>query len=180
MSQNIVPQPNRIKRLKAERIKQGLTYQDIVDRTLEAQEYVSINTVYRIFKKGSEEVGFRDSTLRHIEKALGIDDSAEPSLEPKPELLERIIKEMNLQLKASRRAHAWKNAAIAFLTVLLAALLAVDRVLPEVGWYGTAGTAAWWIIAALLAAFVVAVAAYHTYLRVHVKAQEKAEAEQEF
>lgn len=175
MAQTIKPQPERIRRIKEAKAKKGLTYQAIVDTALNMQEYTSIASVYRVFAKDSENVGFRDATLRPIERVLGLDDAAAPARGPSSDYLKQIISELNEQLKSSRRAHVWKNASIAFLIVLLVALLAVDRVLPEVGWYGTDGTAAWWIIASLLAAFIVSVAAFHIHLRVLRDKQERGE-----
>lgn len=174
-AKQLKPQPERVRRIKEEKERQGLTDQQIADIALELKEYTSRSSVRRVTTDGSETVGFRDATLRPIEKALGIhhDDEDSDSADMQIEFYQRIIRELNDQLKASRRAHLWKNVAIAFLAVLLAALLAVDRVLPEVGWYGTAGAAAWWIVAALLFAFILAVITFHFLLPVHVRVQEE-------
>lgn len=188
MVQTIKPQPERVRRIKEEKERQGKSVQQIIDDGINMKVYASPTTLYRVFAKGSENVGFRDSTLQAVEEILGmevwVDDEKEDApapaaKEPQTDIKDRIIVELHTQLKSSRRAHLWKNASIAFLTVLLVALLAVDRVLPEVGWYGTAGTAAWWVIASLLLAFILSVVAFHVHLLVYTRAQNKHEADWE-
>lgn len=178
-AKQVKPQPERVRKIKEEKAKQGLTIQQIADIAIEMGEYTSFSSVRRVTLDGSEEVGFRDATLQPIEKALGIHYEAEEAepIDVQIEFYQKIIRELNEQLKSSRRAHLWKNASTAFLIVLLVALLAVDRVLPEVGWYGTAGTIAWWIIAALLLAFICAVAAFHIHLSINRNKGDKNDAE---
>lgn len=172
-AKQLKPQPERVKRIKEEKKRQGLTDQQIVDLALEKNEYTSRSSVYRVTTDGSENLGFRDATLLPIEKALGIKSDEEESADVTVEFYQRIIREQHAQIKRLRQMHAYKNVATAFLLLLFVSLLAVDRIVPSVGWYGTSMSAVWWIFAVMLFAFAGSIVAYHIHFGVHRRINAK-------
>ena len=56
--------------LKQVRKEKGYSYQYIVDESIRIGQSVSPSTVFRVFSEGSEEMGFRFSTLRPIARVV--------------------------------------------------------------------------------------------------------------
>lgn len=160
-------QPDRVARIKEEKSRQRITNQEIVDRALDMGEITSLSSVRRVCAEGSEQDGFRDATLRPIEKVLGIEVKQPqiPAAQPADKFLEGIIRELNAQNKALRRSHFWKNLALILLSAFLTALLIVDRFNPYVGWYSEGTQWVWAAAAAFLVGFGIAAAAYNVKKR---------------
>lgn len=171
--------PERIAALHLRKSELGKSCQDIVDDVLDAGEYTSLGTVKKVFSKDAAEKRFKNSSLVPIEQALGIADvKAVQAVAPlTEEFYQRIIRELNQQLKVSRAAHFWKNIAIVFLVAVLGILLLADRLSPDRGWYRSAGAGVWYVLAGLLLAFCVAALVFYLYQKRKKKVIEEAAVE---
>lgn len=85
----MVSTENIVSQLKTARKEQRLSYQDIVERTEQNGEPVSITTVKRVFSDNPSGIDFRyDNTLKPIARALGI--TFEPEDEPLDEQFKKV------------------------------------------------------------------------------------------
>ena len=168
--------PERIAALHTRKAELGKSCQDIVDDVLDAGEYTSLGTVKKVFSKDAAEKRFKNSSLLPIEQALGIADAkAVQAVAPlTEEFYQRIIRELNQQLKVSRAAHFWKNIAIVFLVAVLGILLLADWLSPDRGWYRSSGAGVWYVLAGLLLAFCVAALVFYLHQKRKKKVIEEA------
>lgn len=94
-----------VSKLKSARKEQHLSYQDIVERTEQNGELVSIATVKRVFSDNPNGIDFRyDNTLLPIARALGI--TFDPEDEPIEEQIEKVEdEEMQAALNLIRETY---------------------------------------------------------------------------
>ena len=115
-----------ILKLKQVRIQKGYTYQYIVDECERNGYSVSMSTVKRIFAEGSEEMGFRYSTIRPVAVVvLGLDE-VERSEAPTPDeadALRTLISIKDTQIDDLHRALSERSVEIARLNRIIDRLL---------------------------------------------------------
>ena len=88
--------------LKHVRKEKGYSYQYIVDESIRIGQSVSMSTVVRVFADGSEEMGFRYSTLRPIAiVVLGLDEPEQnqPATPDEADALRNLIVMKDKQLE---------------------------------------------------------------------------------
>ena len=153
-----------ILRMKVAKLEQGLTNDDIVDRTEKLGARVSPSSVRRIFTEGSEDKDFRaDTTLMPIAKALLPADEIREILAVRKEdgestlrnmilLKEEMIDVLNEQIRREREEHKAKVEylktdvqrrrktsiilGVSLIAVLVAVIvmLIIDGGSPDIGW----------------------------------------------
>ena len=115
-----------ILKLKQVRIQKGYTYQYIVDECERNSYSVSMSTVKRIFADGSEDMGFRYSTVRPVAVVvLGLDE-VERSEAPTPDeadALRTIIAIKDTQIEDLHRTISEKSIEITRLNKIIDRLL---------------------------------------------------------
>lgn len=115
-----------ILKLKQVRIQKGYTYQYIVDECEHSGFAISMSTVKRLFAEGSEDMGFRYSTIRPIAiVVLGLDE-VERTESPTPDeadALRTIIAIKEKQIEDLHRAVSDKNSEIVRLNKIIDRLL---------------------------------------------------------
>ena len=99
-----------IEQLKTVRQEKGLSYQDIVDKCAENEEYVSLSTVKRVFAAGSETASFKyDTTIQPIARVvLDLYENAEEAV---PEV--KTVSEVDAENTALKAVLAVKDQVIA-------------------------------------------------------------------
>lgn len=115
-----------ITQLKQVRKHKGYSYQYIVDECERGGYSVSMSTVKRIFAEGSEEMGFRYSTIRPVAVVvLGLDE-VERSEAPTPDeadALRNLIAIKDKQIEDLHRTLSEKTAEVVRLTKIIDRLL---------------------------------------------------------
>ena len=166
--------PERVRRIK-ERMKElGWTRQRLVDEIIDAGDISSLASVKRVCAEGSEEKKFKEITLQPLEKALGLLDEVKPLVmsESTELFYQRIITELNAQVKEQRKAHTIKNVAIIVLISIQAIWLLVDFMMPTVGWYQTGSTVGWFVKFGTLLLFCLAA---FIYVKIKQRGEERSE-----
>lgn len=115
-----------ISKLKQVRLQKEYTYQYIVDECERSGFAVSMSTVKRIFADGSEDMGFRYSTVRPVAVVvLGLDE-VERSEAPTPDeadALRTIIAIKDKQIEDLHRTISEKSVEITRLNKIIDRLL---------------------------------------------------------
>lgn len=153
--------PERIERMKTKRLQLDWSYQDIVDKVLDAGDITSISTVKRVFASGSESRNFKEATLQPIEKALGLlEENKSTQTSPNQQDLYAVIMEQHQQLKDVLKTSRMKDVSIFYLLGLISIYLIVDKAIPTVGWYRGDFSVGWVLKAVAIGAFVVVSVVY--------------------
>lgn len=153
----------RIKRIKKRKEERGWSNQALVDKTIDAGGVTSLSTVKRICAEGSEEKKFKSSTLEPIERALGLLDEEKPISPVTETFYHAAIRELNAQLKASRKAHTAKNLALIFLMVYELVKIIYDRLYIYGGWYTPENKHIWYMYATAFGAYCIVMLVYMAY-----------------
>lgn len=115
-----------IAQLKQVRKEKGYSYQYICDESVRLGQSVSLSAVKRVFAEGSEEMGFRYSTLKPIARVvLDLDeDTANKTASPdEADALRNIISIKDTQLEEFQRIVAEKSAEIVRLNKIIDKLI---------------------------------------------------------
>lgn len=115
-----------IAQLKQVRKEKGYSYQYICDESVRLGQSVSLSAVKRVFAEGSEEMGFRYSTLKPIASVvLDLDeDTANKTASPdEADALRNIISIKDTQLEELQRIVAEKSAEIVRLNKIIDRLI---------------------------------------------------------
>ena len=115
-----------IAQLKQVRKEKGYSYQYICDESVRLGQSVSLSAVKRVFAEGSEEMGFRYSTLKPIARVvLDLDeDTANKTASPdEADALRNIISIKDTQLEELQRIVAEKSAEIVRLNKIIDKLI---------------------------------------------------------
>ena len=115
-----------ITQLKQVRKEKGYSYQYIVDECERIGHSRSMSTVKRVFAEGSEEMGFRYSTLKPIARVvLDLDeDTANKTASPdEADALRNLISIKDTQLEELQRIVAEKSAEIVRLNKIIDKLI---------------------------------------------------------
>lgn len=104
-----------LEKLHAAKEAKYLSYQEIVDRTEENGEAVSLSTVKRVFQKGADLTGFRyNQTIRPIVRVvLGLDEETEA---PKPESDPQQAEQYYTTIEAMKSVIDFKHQQVTDLT----------------------------------------------------------------
>ena len=115
-----------ISQLKQIRKQKEYSYQRIVDECESIGQSVSLSTVKRVFADGSEDMGFRYSTIRPIAVAiLGLDEvtRSEAPTQDEADALRTVIAIKDKQIDDLHRTIAEKSAEIARLNKIIDCLI---------------------------------------------------------
>lgn len=111
-----------IAQLKQVRKEKGYSYQYICDESVRLGQSVSLSAVKRVFAEGSEEMGFRYSTIRPIAiVVLGLDEVErnEAATPDEADALRTIIAIKDKQIEDLHRTISEKSNQIAWLVKVI-------------------------------------------------------------
>lgn len=115
-----------IAQLKQVRKEKGYSYQYICDESVRLGQSVSLSAVKRVFAEGSEEMGFRYSTLKPIARVvldLDEDTGSKAASPDEADALRNMISIKDTQLEDLHRVVAEKSAEIVRLNKIIDRLI---------------------------------------------------------